>query len=86
MLCNVFGPKSDCLCNCTCNSYTMCVRDLTDIYTQSPRAAGPRAEGVYISQITSTHGITNMCHLFVHVCACAIYVHNYVARHNDKSV
>ena len=49
----------------TCNSYTMCARDLTDIYTRGPRAAGPRAEGVYISQITSTHGITNMCHLFV---------------------
>ena len=45
----------------------MCARDLTDIYTQSPRAAGLRAEGVYISQITSTHGITNMCHLFVHI-------------------
>ena len=42
----------------------MCARDLTDIYTRSPRAAGPRAEGVYISQIMSTHGITNMCHFY----------------------
>ena len=41
-----------------CNGYTMCARDLTDIYTQSPRAAGWRAEGVYVSQIPRTHGIT----------------------------
>ena len=33
---------------------------LPDIYTRSPRAAGPRAEGVYIRQTTSAHGITNM--------------------------
>ena len=31
---------------------------LPDIYTQSPRAPGPRAEGVYIRQTTSAHGIT----------------------------
>ena len=30
------------------NSYTMGTSGLPDIYTQSPRAAGPRAEGVYI--------------------------------------
>ena len=29
-----------------CNSYTMAARDFADIYTQSPRAAGPR---VYMS-------------------------------------
>ena len=29
--------------------------DLPDIYTQSPKAAGSRAEGVYITQITSAH-------------------------------
>ena len=40
------------------NSYTMCTRGLPDIYTQSPRAAGPRAEGVYIRQTTCAHGIT----------------------------
>ena len=28
---------------------------------------GRRPEGVYVSQITSTHGITNMCQLFVHI-------------------
>ena len=37
---------------------------LPDIYTQSPRAAGPRAEGVYIRRTTSAqvhmHGITIM--------------------------
>ena len=31
----------------------MCARDLTDIYTLSPRASG-----AYISQIPRTHGIT----------------------------
>ena len=39
-------------------SYTMCARDLTDIYTLSPPACGPQALGVYISQIPHTHGIT----------------------------
>ena len=53
-----------CVCACVCDaqldtSNSMCARDLTDIYTQGPRAAGPRAEGVYISQIMSTHGKTN---------------------------
>ena len=33
---------------------------LPDIYTRSLRAAGPRAEGVYIRQTTSAHGITIM--------------------------
>ena len=33
---------------------------LPDMYTRTPRAAGPRAEGVYIRQITSAHGITNI--------------------------
>ena len=42
------------------NSYTMGTSGLTDIYTRSPRAAGPRAEGVYIRQTTSAHGITIM--------------------------
>ena len=42
------------------NSYTMGTSGLTDIYTRSPRACGPRAEGVYIRQTTSAHGITIM--------------------------
>ena len=40
----------------------MGTRGLPDIYTRSPRAAGPRAEGVYIRQTTSAHGITIMYH------------------------
>ena len=41
----------------------MAARDLPEIYTQSPRAAGPRAEGVYFRQIPSSHGITDIFHL-----------------------
>ena len=37
-----------------CNSYTMAARDFADIYTQSPRAAG-----VYVSKIPSTHGTSD---------------------------
>jgi len=29
----------------------MAARDLPEIYTQSPRTAGPRAEGVYFRKI-----------------------------------
>ena len=36
----------------------MCARNLTDIYTLSPRARGPRALSVHIGQIPRTHGIT----------------------------
>ena len=32
---------------------------LPNMYTQSPRAAGQRAEGVHIRQTTSGHGITD---------------------------
>ena len=38
---------------------------LPDIYTQSTRAAGPRADGVYIRQTTSAHVTTVMYHLFI---------------------
>ena len=41
------------------NSYTMGTSGLPDIYTQSPRAAGPRAEGVYIRRTTSAHAWYN---------------------------
>ena len=44
----------------TFNSYIMGTSGLPDIYTQSPRAAGPRAEGAYIRQTMSAHGITIM--------------------------
>ena len=39
-----FDPPTQ---NVTFNSYTMGTSGLPDIYTQSSRAAGPRAEGVY---------------------------------------
>ena len=39
------------------NSYTMGTSGLPDIYTRSPTAARLRAEGVYIRQTTSAHGI-----------------------------
>ena len=45
------------------NSYTMVVRDFADIYTQSPRATGPRAAGVYVSKIPSSHGTSDIYHL-----------------------
>jgi len=36
-----------------CNSYTMAVMDFADIYNRTPRAAGLRGKGVYISKITT---------------------------------
>ena len=57
------------VCICTYNtsylasySYTMDKSGLPDMYTQSPRTAGPRAEGVHIRQTTSGHSITVMGH------------------------
>ena len=38
---------------------------LPDIYTQSQRATGPRAEGVYIRQTTSAHVTTIMYYLVI---------------------
>jgi len=35
-------------------------RDLPDMYAQSSRAAGLRAEGIHIRQITSAHVTANM--------------------------
>ena len=48
------------------NSYTMCTRVMSDMYTLSPRVCGPQASGVHISralgvhirQNTHAHGIT----------------------------
>ena len=48
---------------CISNSYTMAVRDFVDIYTQSPRAAGPTDAGVYVSKIPSSRGISDIYHL-----------------------
>ena len=47
-------------------SYTMCARDLTDIYTLSPQACGPRASGVAIYQSNPSHTWYNY------------YMYNYV--------
>ena len=46
-------------------SFNMGTSGLPDIYTQSTRAAGSRAEGVYIRQTTSAHVTTVMYHLFI---------------------
>ena len=40
----------------------MGARDLPDMYARSPRAAGPRDEGIHIRQITSAHVTSNMYH------------------------
>ena len=41
----------------------MAARDFVDIHTQSPRAAGPKAAGVYVSKIPSSRGISDIYHL-----------------------
>ena len=41
----------------------MAARDFADIYTQSPRATGLRAAGVYVSKIPSNRGISDIYHL-----------------------
>ena len=46
-------------------SCNMGTSGLPDIYTQSTRAAGPKAEGAYIRQTTSAHVTTVMYHLFI---------------------
>ena len=38
---------------------------LPDMYTQSTRAAGPRAKGVFIRQTTGAHVTIVMYHLFI---------------------
>ena len=54
---------------------------LPDIYTRSPRAAGPRAEGV--RQTMSAHVTTIMCHLFIdHK---LMYVTNNSSKHKPTS-
>ena len=42
---------------------TMAARDFADMYTQSMGAAGPRATGVYVSKIPSSHGTSDIYHL-----------------------
>ena len=42
----------------------MGMTDLPDMYAESPRAAGPRAEGIHIRQITNAHVTSNMYHFW----------------------
>jgi len=44
------------------SSNNMAARDFADIYTQSPRAAGPRAEGVFVSKSQAAMVSTNIYH------------------------
>ena len=46
--------------NITFDSCNMGTSGLPDMYAQSPRAAGPRAEGIHIRQITNAHVTTIM--------------------------
>ena len=55
-----------------CNSCNMGMRDLPDMYAQSLRAAGPRAEGRNIRQITRAHVISNMYH-YSYILQCSLY-------------
>ena len=50
----------------------MGTRDLPDMYAQSPRAAGPRAEDIHIRRITSAHVTSTMYH-FRHSKICLTY-------------
>ena len=54
---------------------TMAAWDFADIYTRSPRATGPRAAGVYVSKIPSSHGIT-----------ITYVMHKHNGRSNMKSI
>ena len=38
----------------------MGIKDLTNMYAQSPRATGPSAQGIHIRQITSDYVSSNM--------------------------
>ena len=44
------------------NSCNTGMSALPDMYARSPRAAGPRAEGIHIRQSTSACVTTNMLH------------------------
>ena len=43
-----------------CNSCNIGISDLPNMYAQTSRAAGPRAESIHIRQITSAYVTTNM--------------------------
>ena len=73
--CDLHDKKSNLLTRKRCiymyirNRCNMSMRDLPDMYVRGPRAAGLRAEGIHIKQITSAHVATIMYHL------CALFVH-----------
>ena len=57
-------------------------RDLPDMYVRSPRAAGPRTEGIHIRELTIAHVTSYMYH-FQHAknlpkpiktYACSLYI------------
>ena len=48
------------------SSCNMAMRDLSDMYTQNPRAVGQRAEGIHIRQITNGH-VTSIMYHFVSI-------------------
>ena len=47
----------------------MGMSDLPDMYAQSLRATGPRAEGIHIRQITSAYMLQLICNTFAASCA-----------------
>ena len=55
-----FMIKHTYVCKCIFDSCNIGTSDLPDIYAQSSRAAGPRAEGIHIRQITSAYVTTIM--------------------------
>ena len=57
------------IANCLCDSCNMDMSDLPNMYAQSPRDAGPIAEGIHIRQITSAHVTTNIRNTFLPSCA-----------------
>ena len=42
------------------NSCNMDMKDLSDMYAQSPRTAGWRDEGIHVRQIRNAHGTNVM--------------------------
>ena len=66
--CNIFMEQNSLPCSHlyihmykhTCNSCNIGKSDLPDMYAQSPKAAGPRSDGMYIRQIMNAYVITNM--------------------------
>ena len=56
---NTISPNKN-----TCNSCNMAMRDLPDMYAQSPRATGLRTEGIHIWQISHGH-VTTIMYQFV---------------------